>query len=48
MRDRLDPNPMNTRTPDSHYPWTRKWGAGHKWHKATGKFPPRRSRPDMS
>ena len=20
---------MNTRTPDSHYPWTKKWGAGH-------------------
>ena len=19
---------MNARTPDSHYPWTRKWGAG--------------------
>jgi excisionase family DNA binding protein len=20
---------MNNRTPDSHYPWTKKWGAGH-------------------
>ena len=19
---------MNNRTPDSHYPWTKKWGAG--------------------
>ena len=21
---------MNNRTPDSHYPWTKKWGAGQK------------------
>ena len=21
---------MNTRTPDSHYAWTKKWGAGHE------------------
>ena len=20
---------MNTHTPDSHYDWTKKWGAGH-------------------
>jgi hypothetical protein len=28
MRSRPNHDPMNTRTPDSHYPWTRKWGAG--------------------
>jgi hypothetical protein len=21
---------MNNRTPDSHYPWTKKWGAGQE------------------
>ncbi len=21
---------MNNRTPDSHYPWTKNWGAGQK------------------
>ena len=36
---------MNNRTPDSHYPWTKKWGAGQKALGSAGPspaFPPRR------
>ncbi len=41
MRDRPDPNLMNIRTRDSHYPWTRKWGAGHRQRRDTHFADPR-------
>jgi hypothetical protein len=28
--------------------WRKEAARIYKWHKATGKFPPRRSRPDTS
>jgi hypothetical protein len=36
MRARPSRHPMNTRTPDSQYPWTKKWGAGQSIILAKG------------
>ena len=30
---------MNNRTPDSHYPWTKKWGAGQLATSMTTLYP---------